>query len=169
MVEMMTRGGLTMNLQRFDPKARCPKCGGEIDGIDYIAEKAGPYLVCRCACGYAWHMAPLDAAPEVKPAPAHTCGECALWKSYCGDSNKRKPPMLWGGIACDKFALKPASELKACPFCGSVAILREDCNDGKVWRRAECAGKGGCGGMHPYTLWYDTQSDAIKAWNERAA
>ena len=54
------------------------------------------------------------------------------------------------------------SELKPCPFCGNTPMLR---NDAGEWR-VECSGPE-CDCL-PSTWWYESEEEAIEAWNRRA-
>ena len=56
------------------------------------------------------------------------------------------------------------SELKPCPFCGSEAILREKKGLG-TWI-VECL-NGRCPASYMIGWDYDTQIEAIEAWNRR--
>ncbi len=60
------------------------------------------------------------------------------------------------------------SELKPCPFCGDEAVIEqldEDYND--EWC-IYCLNSDGECKMQPCTQIYETQEDAIEAWNTRA-
>ena len=58
------------------------------------------------------------------------------------------------------------AELKPCPFCGDNAFLAEwtyDLTLGNVLMHFV-----ECNGCHAITFEYDTEEEAIKAWNRRA-
>ena len=70
--------------------------------------------------------------------------------------------------------LAAAVELKACPFCGGAAVMRQDDTENKedrIWFIASCNPLRGeyvnqCPGSHLNT-WSCTPEDAANAWNTR--
>ena len=54
------------------------------------------------------------------------------------------------------------AELKPCPFCGRKAILRRDSHGCYIG----C--ENGMCSVLPTTWYYDTEEEAIEAWNRRA-
>jgi Lar family restriction alleviation protein len=58
------------------------------------------------------------------------------------------------------------AELKPCPFCGSKAFLSEFVYDLELGRVKMQFVE--CNGCHATTYEYDTEEEAIEAWNRRA-
>lgn len=61
------------------------------------------------------------------------------------------------------------TELKPCPFCGSEAVIIRGFSLGRYMYRLKyyvvCSPAFGCGGR---TFNFDTEQDAVEAWNRRA-
>ena len=61
-------------------------------------------------------------------------------------------------------------KIKQCPFCGSVAVTEMYCSDQQHpdWQ-VGCDGEDtNCFGWLPRSEGYDTEEEAIFAWNKRA-
>ena len=58
-------------------------------------------------------------------------------------------------------------ELKPCPFCGGGAYIERDDMSGITRFLPVCSNYGnGCWGMQEN--WFETEQEAIEAWNRRA-
>ena len=59
-------------------------------------------------------------------------------------------------------------KLKPCPFCGDEAVIEQLDEDYNNEWRIYCRNSNGECKMQPCTRIYETQEDAIEAWNTRA-
>ena len=58
------------------------------------------------------------------------------------------------------------AELKPCPFCGGGALINQFCNGWDSYSfRVSCRRAYECGATQ---LWFDTEAEAIEAWNRRS-
>ena len=78
-----------MTRPKFTKDATCPKCGGDLDKVQYVpaAGVIKEYLFVQCCqCGYYFCAEPMDAQPAEPGQPKREClcKECPIYSACPG-------------------------------------------------------------------------------------